>query len=760
MAAQKPLTIFFKNIDKHDLALVGGKGANLGEMTQAGFPVPNGFAVTVESYDRFLEENNLRDEINKMLQGMDRNDPVELQKTSEKIQRKIIKGNIPEDVRKDVLKAYKQLSGRFNKALVAARSSATAEDLPGMSFAGQQATFLNIKGERNLLDSVRECWASLFTARAIFYREENKIKHEQVKISVIVQKMVQSEVSGVMFSVDPVTNEKDRIVIESVWGLGEMIVQGSVLPDKYIVQKETFAILSKQISDQQIQLIKKGQETKELEVPKKIRDKQKISDEEIVKLAKLADRLQKHYYFPQDIEWAKEGKNLYIVQTRPVTTIDGERTKQVKKVGNEFVITETPILRGTAASPGIGTGHVKILRSPKEISKVKQGDVLVAPMTSPDYVPAMKKASAIITDQGGLTSHAAIVSRELGVPCVVGTKDATTKLKEDNVVTVDGAKGMIFLGNKVKSVENEEAKNVKTHTKTKTATKLYVNLGEPERVKEMAKENVDGVGLLRAEFMIANIGIHPKEAIKQKKQQVFIDKLADNLMEFCDAFHPRPVIYRATDFKTNEYRALPGGEKWEPVEPNPLMGFRGAFRYTAHPDVFNLELQAIKKVREKYNNLHLMIPFVRSPEELARVKRIIASEGLLESSSFKLLMMVELPVNVILLEDFLKVGIDGVSIGSNDLTMLLLGTDRDNAEVAEAFDERSPAVEWALKRIIKTCNKHGVTSSICGQAPSTYEDLVEKLVKFGVTSMSVNPDAIDRVRGVIARVEHDIATKK
>lgn len=760
MAAQKPLTIFFKDIDKHDLDLVGGKGANLGEMTQAGFPVPNGFAVTVESYDRFLEHNQIKKELNAMLSGLDRNDPVELQKVAEKLQRKVEKGEIPDDVKKEVVKSYKRLSGRFSSALVATRSSATAEDLPGMSFAGQQATFLNIKGERSLLDSVRLCWASLFTARAIFYREENRIKHEKVKISVIVQKMVQSDVSGVMFSIDPVTNEKDRIIIESVWGLGELIVQGSVLPDKYTVQKDTFAILSKEISDQQIQLIKKGQETKEREVPKKIRDKQKISDDEIVKLAKLADKLQKHYYYPQDIEWAKEGKELYIVQTRPVTTIDAEKMRQVKQEGDKFTITETPVLRGTAASPGIGTGHVKILKSPKEISKVSQGDVLVAPMTSPDYVPAMKKASAIVTDQGGLTSHAAIVSRELGVPCIVGTKDATTKLKENTVVTVDGAKGMVFLGNKVTTVESKEGKENKTHTKTKTATKIYVNLGEPGRVREIAKENVDGVGLLRAEFMIANIGIHPKEAIKQKKQQIFIDKLANNLMDFCKAFSPRPVIYRATDFKTNEYRALPGGEKWEPVEPNPLMGFRGAFRYTAHPDVFNLELQAIKKVREKYNNLHLMVPFVRSPEELSRVKRIIASEGLLDNISFKLLMMVELPVNVILMEEFLKVGIDGVSIGSNDLTMLVLGTDRDNAEVAEAFDERSPAVDWALRRVIRICNKHGVTTSICGQAPSTYDDLVEKLVKYGITSISVNPDAIDRVRGVVARIEREIATRR
>lgn len=761
MAAHKPLTVFFKDIDKSDLPLVGGKGANLGEMTQAGFPVPDGFAVTVESYDRFIEQNNLHGEINDLLKDLDRNDPVQLQKVSQKIQKKIERGDIPDDVRKDIIKAYKKLSGRFNKALVATRSSATAEDLPGASFAGQQATFLNVKGENSLLDNIRLCWASLFTARAIFYREENNIKHSQVKISVIVQKMVQSEVSGVMFSIDPVTNEKDRIIIEAVWGLGELIVQGSVLPDKYDVQKETFAILSKEISDQQIQLIKKGQITEEREVPAKIRDKQKISDDEIVKLAKLADKLQKHYYFPQDIEWAKEGKNLYITQTRPVTTTNGPKSSSAKSVDKDIKITDAPILHGTAASPGIGTGHVKILKSPKEISKVKQGDVLVAPMTSPDYVPAMKKASAIVTDQGGRTSHAAIVSRELGVPCVVGTKDATSKLKEDTVVTVDGAKGMVFLGNKVTTLQKEDnVSTEKKYTKTRTATNLYVNLGEPDRVKEIAKENVDGVGLLRAEFMIANIGIHPKEAIKQKKQQEFIDKLAKDLEVFCKAFHPRQVVYRATDFKTNEYRSLPGGKNWEPEETNPMLGFRGAFRYTSHPDVFNLELQAIKKVREKYNNLMLMIPFVRSPEELSRVRRIVAAEGLLDTASFKLWMMVELPVNVIKLEEFIKVGIDGVSVGSNDLTMLLLGTDRDNSEVAEAFDERSPVVDWALRRVIRICNKHGVTSSICGQAPSVYEDLVEKLVKYGITSISVNPDAIDRVRGVIARTEKEIVNNK
>lgn len=752
MSAQKPLTLFFKDIDKDSLAEAGGKGANLGEMTQAKFPVPNGFAVTVASYELFLEHNNISQKINDILKNVNANNSDELQNASEKIQKIVSGSEVPETVKKDVLKAYWKLSGPFKKSLVAVRSSATAEDLPGMSFAGQQATYLNVKGDNSLLVAVRDCWASLFTARAIFYRTQNKIKHEKVKISVIVQKMVQSDVSGVMFTIDPVTNDKERIIIESVWGLGEMIVQGSVVPDHYVVQKETFDILSKEISDQSIQLIKKGNVTEEREVPKSIRDKQKLSDEEIIKLAKIADGLQKHYYFPQDIEWAKEGNELYIVQTRPVTTI--KAGKSPTKDG--FKTADAPILTGAAASPGIGTGRVKVLKSPKEINKVKEGDVLVAPMTSPDYVPAMKRANAIVTDEGGQTSHAAIVSRELGIPCVVGTKDATKVLKEDTAVTVDGSRGFVYMGGNVKIEKAEVKKEVVKNLKT--ATKIYVNLAEKELANEISKKNVNGVGLLRAEFMIANIGIHPKEAIKNKKQGDFINKLTNDMTTFCKAFYPRPVVYRATDFKTNEYRSLPGGSTWEPTEANPMLGFRGAYRYISSPEVFNLELEAIKNVRKKYNNLWLMIPFVRSPQELMKVKRLVATAGLLESPTFKFWMMVEIPVNVIQIEDFIKVGIDGVSIGSNDLTMLTTGTDRDNAEVANAFDERSPAVLWSLRRVIRKCKKHGVTTSICGQAPSTYEDLVYKLVRYGVTSISVNPDAIDRVRGVVYEAEKDVVS--
>ena len=427
MAAQKPLVVFFKEIDKTDLPLVGGKGANLGEMTKAKFPVPNGFAVTTNSYDEFLAHNNLERSINKILQETDSNDPEQLQRSSNSIKKLILKGEFPDNVLKSTQASYKKLSGRFKPALVAVRSSATAEDLPKASFAGQQASFMNIKGDVNLLETVRECFASLFTARAIFYRNENKINHKKVKISVIVQKMVQSEVSGVMFTVDPVTSDKDRIVIEAVWGLGDMLVQGQVVPDRYVVQKDTFSVLSKKVSDQAVQLKKFGSSTKEIKVPKKNISKIKLSEKEIVSLAKIADKLQRHYYFPQDIEWAKEKNKLYIVQTRPITTI--KKTSSVIVDKDASIETgPTPILSGAGASPGIGTGYVKILKSPKEIGKISKGDVLVAEMTSPDFVPAMRRASAIVTNKGGLTSHAAIVSRELGVPCVVGTKKATSIL--------------------------------------------------------------------------------------------------------------------------------------------------------------------------------------------------------------------------------------------------------------------------------------------------------------------------------------------
>ncbi|KKS17662.1 MAG: Phosphoenolpyruvate synthase, partial [Candidatus Woesebacteria bacterium GW2011_GWA1_41_7] len=445
-----PIVADFKDLDKGDTELVGGKGANLAEIYHAGFPVPPGFVVTVEAYDLFLQENDLIHKIYDILGSLDVNDPAQLEEASKRIQRMILTSKVPADVSQKTISSYKKLSGFMKNSLVAVRSSATAEDMPGTSFAGQQVTFLDIKGEANVINKLRECWASLFTARSIYYRVMNKIVHEKVKIAVVVQKMVQSDVSGVMFSIDPVTNDKDRIIIESVWGLGEMIVQGSVVPDTYVVQKGTFAILSKEISDQSIRLSRINGKTKEFEVPKKLRDRQKINDKQIIALAKYADKIQKHYYFPQDMEWALEKDKLFIVQTRPVTTIAQTAKSEKTEKNSNVKFAEAPILTGAAASPGIGTGTVRILKSPKEIDKIKKGDVLVAPMTSPDYVPAMKKSAAIITDEGGQTSHAAIVSRELGIPCVVGTKEATKLLKDGQIVTVNGQSGQVFMGAGVK----------------------------------------------------------------------------------------------------------------------------------------------------------------------------------------------------------------------------------------------------------------------------------------------------------------------
>ncbi|HUV71946.1 MAG TPA: phosphoenolpyruvate synthase [Clostridia bacterium] len=773
MPAQKQKFIYwFSEIDKDDVALVGGKGANLGEMTQAGIPVPPGFIVSSSAYFHFIKENNLLDKIKEYLKATDKNRPETYAEASEKVKKLILSSPIPKEISQEVIKAYLKLGGLLKHPLVAVRSSATAEDLPEASFAGQQSTFLNIKGEANLMKAVRECWASLFEPRAIFYREEKGFNHFKVGLAIPVQEMVQSVASGVIFTIDPVSGEKNRIVIDGIYGLGELIVQGMVTPDHFVIDKKNFKILHKIISRQTIQLIKKKGETKNYLVPKSKQEKQKISDKEAVTLAKLADKLHQHYFFPQDIEFAVDSKRkLFIVQTRPVTTLQEakesqvEARKEAKKAESE-IEKKKELLSGSAASPGIGWGPVCVIKSKKEIRKVKSGDVLVTSMTTPDFVPAMKKVSAIITDKGGLTSHAAIVSRELGVPCVVGTENASKTLKNNQVVTVDGTQGKIFKGGltiKSKIIEPSASQSPKVESHLlRTATKLYVNLADYSLAEEIAKKNVEGVGLLRAEFMMAEIGTHPKKMIADKKKEEFIDKLAERIAAFCQAFEPRPVVYRATDFKTNEYRNLKGGDQYEPKEANPMLGFRGAYRYIADEKVFAMEIEALKKVRNKMGlkNLWLMIPFVRTPKELLEVKKIVTSYGLSRSASFQLWMMVEIPSNVILLEDFLKVGIDGVSIGSNDLTMLIMGTDRDNSEVASVFDERNPAVLWALEKTIKICNKEKVSCSICGQGPSEYPELVEKLVKYGITSISVNPDAIERSRELIYDAEAKLLGKK
>ena len=745
----KSCLLWFKDIRFEDVNIVGGKGANLGEMYSLGIPVPNGFVVTANTYFDFIEKNKLKPQIKNILSITNVDHPDELQSASKKIRSLIKKAPFTHNISIQIMTAYKKL-GSFGGLVdmpVAVRSSATAEDSLDASFAGQQDTYLNVVGESNVLHRVRDCWASLFTPRSIFYRVKKKYDHFKVGVAVPIQKMVQSEISGIMFTANPVSNNKNEIIIEVIWGLGEYIVQGVITPDQFIIDKSNWTIKQKNNVSQDRQLVKNQNETHEIDVPKYKQNKIKIDDTIALKIAKIGQKLHNHYGKAQDIEFAIEKGKFYVVQTRPITTLQNAATKK-------FEITDTPILTGEAASPGFASGPAILIKNQTEINRVKDGQILVITMTTPDFVPAMKKVAGIITDKGGQTSHAAIVSRELGTPCVVGTKTATKDIKEGDIVTIDGSTGRVWSGNLLTNLPEPTRQHA--NALLKTATKLYVNLGEPELSKAISKRSVDGIGLLRAEFMMANIGIHPKRMIAENRQKEYIEKLASGIVEFCKNFNPRPVIYRASDFKTNEYRSLKFGKLYEPEESNPMLGFRGAGRYLHSPEVFQMELEAIKIVRNKFNlkNIWLMIPFCRTPRELFEVKKLIAGAGLLRSPSFKLFMMAEIPSNVILLDKFIDVGIDGISIGSNDLTMLTLGLDRDNSEVSRDFNEMDPAMLWSLKRLITKAKKRGIMVGICGQAPSNHPDLVEKLVKWGITSISVSPDAIDHTREIIHWAEN------
>lgn len=741
--------VWFHEVTKNDIAIVGGKGANLGEMTIAGIPVPQGFIVTASAYFSFIKKTGIHDEIVKTLEPLDVQDSKQLQTLAARVQDIIIGAEIPPEIVEEIEQAYVKMG----RGLVAVRSSATAEDLPEASFAGQQATFLNIMGDKNVVTAVKECWASLFGARAIFYRQEQGFDHFKVGIAVPVQHMIQSEASGVMFTVEPTTSNRDKITIEAVLGLGEMIVSGDVTPDHYEVSKSDLKILDKEIKRQEWKLVKregkagKGDNIK-IDLTPEEQAMQKITDADIIELAEIGKKLEEHYEFPQDIEWAKEKGEIFIVQTRPITTIKEE-------AGEVQEIKAPVLLSGAPASPGVASGPVKLVNDPSEIDKVLTGDILVAGMTTPDFVPAMKRAVAIVTDRGGRTAHAAIVSRELGIPCVVGTGEGMSVLKDGQNITVDGSSGKVYDG----IVKVTTRKKKSSGKKIKTKTKLLVNLAQPDIVDRVAYRDVDGIGLLRAEFMIARIGEHPSYMIAQNRGDVFVDKLADGLTIFARAFYPRQVVYRTNDFKSNEYRALIGGEEYEEIEENPMLGYRGASRYITDIETFKLELEAIKKVRKQYNNLWIMIPFVRTVNELKRTLEIVHGEGLVQTDDFKIWMMVEVPSNVILLEKFLETGVDGVSIGSNDLTQLTLGVDRDSSKLADTFDERDEAVMASLEKIVKTTKSMGVTCSICGQAPSFFPDLTEKLVEWGITSVSVSPDMIDHTREIIADVEARLGIK-
>jgi pyruvate,water dikinase len=749
MKQKTKVIAWFNEVTKDDIPLVGGKGANLGEMVHARIPVPPGFIVTADAYFKFLETAGLTNEIRQYLKGLNVNDSKKLQEVASLIKDIISGAPMPTDMVNEIKGAYLKLGG----GLVAVRSSATAEDLPEASFAGQQRTFLNIQGKDEVVAAVQDCWSSLFEPRAIFYREEHGFDHFKVGIAVPVQKMVQSETSGVMFTVEPLSNDTTKILIEAICGLGEAIVSGDVTPDQYLLDKNGIRIVDKKIHKQEWQLV---QDIKapigELEpnikipVPPSKQAKQKLADKDIVALAKVGKMIEDLYKFPQDIEWAREGKQLFILQTRPVTTLKPkDKTKTLPKIEAKAILT------GVAASPGIAVGPVRIVSDASHIDKVENGDVLVAEMTTPDFVPAMKRATAIVTDRGGRTAHAAIVSRELGIPCVVGTEVATKTLRDGQKITVDGFSGEVYNGKVAEPTAS--VPTVISQERIKTKTRIYVNLAEPELAETIAARHVDGVGLLRAEFMIAQIGGHPRYMLHEGKGEQFMEMLARNITTFAKAFNPRPVVYRTTDFKTNEYRNLRGGDKYEEFEENPMLGYRGCSRYTRETEVFRLEVDAIKKVCQYYDNLYVMIPFVRFVDEMAKIKRFLVAEGLYQFPNFKLWMMVEVPSNVFLIDKFIDVGIDGVSIGSNDLTQLILGIDRDNPKLAQQFDERNEAVLMGIEKVIKVSNSKGITSSVCGQAPSVYPELTENLVRWGITSVSVSPDMIDETRRIVAAAE-------
>ncbi|HIE18294.1 TPA: phosphoenolpyruvate synthase [Candidatus Bathyarchaeota archaeon] len=778
MPAEKKFVLWFDEIGMEDVPLVGGKSASLGEMTRrTGVPVPYGFATTAEAYRYYLRANKLDEKIANILSEIkDSNDTRTLQSVGSRIREIIETADMPSDLEQAIIDAYNDLAKKVGdeEPFVAVRSSATAEDLPDASFAGQQETYLNVRGAKEVVERVKECYASLFTDRAIFYRIQKGFDHLSVALSAAVQLMVYSKASGVIFTLDVANGDRSVVLIEAGYGLGEYVVQGKITPDEYIVRKLDLAIVKKNVPKKTIQLVRlPSGGTEELPVPTNLQDKQVLTDEQIKELAKYAITIENHYKKPMDIEWALDERTnkLFILQARP-ETVWSLKKEEAKPEAEIETTTERKILvQGLPASPGLAVGKVHIIPTADRINEFEKGEILVTEMTAPDWVPAMRKAAAIVTNSGGMTCHAAIVSRELGIPCIVGTSSrgspATEALPDGAMVTVDAKLGVVYEGALEEAVAKREATG-KAVTVAEphivTGTKVYVNLGEPEIADRVAALPADGVGLLRQEFVwSSDIGEHPLYLIEIGHPERVVDKLAEAFRKICAAFYPRPVIMRFSDFKSSEYRELKGGEKYEPVEPSALMGWRGASRYydPKYVEAFRLEVRAVKKVRDEFGlkNLHVMIPFCRRVEEMEKINKIFEEEGLRRGPDFEVWLMAEIPSNCLVADKFNKY-VDGYSIGSNDLTMTILGCDRDNETVAHLFDERDLAVKRAIRMLINLAHRDGKTVSICGQAPSVYPEFTEFLVRSGIDSISVNPDVVVETRKLVARVEQRIMLEK
>lgn len=792
--------LWFSEIGIDNVPLVGGKNASLGEMfcqlTKKGINVPNGFAITVNFYWSFIKANNLDKILQEIFKSLDPKDIKSIQQVGRSARSVIEKSVFPENLQKELFLAYSELSKKYNieNTDVAVRTSGVAEDMPNASFAGQFETYLNISGPENLLQAVRKCFVSFFTDRAIVYREQVKIDHLKVGLSVGVQKMVRSDLgsSGVMFSCDTESGFGDIVLINSSYGLGENIVKGRVDPDQFYVFESTLKkgfspIVEKRLGTKLIKMIytqNPKSPVKNISVLQKDREEFSISDQEILNLAKWSTIIEDHYKKSMDAEWAKDGQDgkLYIVQARPETV----QSKKNVNVLEEYILDKSKqnlklLTTGLSVGNKIGSGKSKIIMSVKDIEKFKQGEVLVTEMTDPDWVPAMKIASAIVTNRGGRVCHAAIVGRELGVPVVVGTKNATNKIKNGKDITVscaEGETGNVYEGIIPFEIEKTDISNI-----AKTKTKIMMNLGEPDQALSLSFIPNDGVGLAREEFIIANyIKIHPlalinynnlNSILKSKinrltlgypdKVQFYVDKLAEGIGKIGAAFYPKKVIVRFSDFKTNEYRSLVGGELYEPKEENPMLGFRGACRYynEKFKEAFALECKAIKKVREEFGlyNISVMVPFCRTVEEGKKVLQIMAENGLKQGENeLKIYVMCEIPSNAILAEKFLEI-FDGFSIGSNDLTQLVLGLDRDNSEIAAIGNEKNEAVKELIEEAIKVCQNNNKYVGICGDAPSTFPDFTDFLVEHGIESISLSPDAVLKTKISIAQKEKQINQK-
>ncbi len=808
--AKNPFILPFDKISYEDIPLVGGKNASLGEMysklTPKGIKVPDGFAVTAEAYKYFIQANHLDDKIKENLKGLDPHDVVDLQRRGKAIRNLILNATMPKDLEEAIKEAYRKLEEEYGENVdVAVRSSATAEDLPDASFAGQQETYLNIRSVKSVLEHVKKCFASLFTDRAISYREDKGFDHFSVYLSVAVQKMVRSDVasSGVMFTLDTESGFRDVVYITGSWGLGEYIVQGKVNPDEFYVFKPTLkqgykAIVSKKLGSKDVKLVYGNnvrKPLKEVKTPIEERKRFVLSDEEILTLARWAMIIEEHYGKPMDIEWAKDGDGmrigtgeLFIVQARPETVhaIKAHKFYEIYKLKGEGKV----ICTGKAVGSKIGQGKARVILEVSGISQFQEGEVLVTSMTDPDWEPIMKKASAIVTDRGGRTCHAAIVSRELGIPCIVGTEVATKLITTGQEITVDcsqGEEGRVLNGIVPYEVERIDLEKIPS-----TKTQIMMNVGIPEQAFAQGQIPNDGVGLARLEFIIgSHIGIHPLALVKfeelkekaskdkkiaklvkiieertygyENKAEFFIDKLAQGVGTIACAFYPKDVIVRLSDFKSNEYANLIGGKLFEPEEHNPMIGWRGASRYydPNFEPAFALECLALKKVRDEMGltNIKVMIPFCRTPEEGKKVISIMEKYGLKQGEKgLEIYVMCEIPSNVVLAEEFAKI-FDGFSIGSNDLTQLTLGLDRDSELVSHLYDERNPAVKKLIKEVIQIAKKMGRKIGICGQAPSDFPDFAEFLVECGIDSMSLTPDTIVKTRLLVAEKEKLLAKK-